>query len=316
MLSADILKGVDCKRDELVRAALSKLTYPLLASPKIDGYRAILMGQLLSRQLKAIRNIRTQAALGVAWDWAQGLDGELVVGPPNAEDVFRTTSSGITSYDGDPKATFWVFDTFHERYRALPFRIRCEQARRVAAKMKLEGLNVKFVQHTVILNVDDLLKYEARCLTAGYEGAMVRHPSGPYKQGRATLTEGWLHKVKRFVDDEAEIIGFTEQMHNANELTTNERGYAKRSSHKANKHGKDTFGAFICRTRAGVEFQCGSGKGMTDELRAELWRILNATPKAIIGRKWLKFSYLPVGVKEKPRHPKYLALLDKEDVPT
>jgi len=316
MLAADVFKGVNLKDRELVYEVLaSKLPWPLLGSPKIDGYRAIIQGRLLSRQLKAIRNERTQAHFGVAWDWAQGADGEMTVGPPHAPDVFRKTSSGITSFDGEPLADFWVFDTFNERHVHKPFEERHYAAGQVVKRMKEEGLRAKLVSHTLLKSPEELVKYERKCLEMGFEGVMVRDPAGPYKPGRATLIEGWLTKVKRFIDDEARIVGFREQMHNANELTTNERGYAKRSSHKANKHGKGTFGSFECLTRDGIPFNCGSGKGLTADERDRIWAILMRNPDEIVGRKWLKFSHFSIGAKEAPRFPKYIALLDEEDVP-
>ena len=39
-----------------------------------------------------------------------GLDGELIVGEPNAVDVYRTTNSGVMSADGEPDVKFYVFD--------------------------------------------------------------------------------------------------------------------------------------------------------------------------------------------------------------
>ena len=50
------------------------------------------------------------------------------------------------------------------------------------------------------------------------------------------MREGYLLKVKRFVDGEALVIGVTEPMHNANEAKTNELGRTARS-HKKAGHG-------------------------------------------------------------------------------
>ena len=53
-------------------------------------------------------------------------------------------------------------------------------------------------------------------LDDGYEGLMLRAPDGPYKFGRSTVKENTLLKVKNFLDDEAEVIGFKEQTTNTN----------------------------------------------------------------------------------------------------
>ena len=39
-----------------------------------------------------------------------GLDGEIIVGPATAEDVYRVTNSAVMSRDGEPDFTYWLFD--------------------------------------------------------------------------------------------------------------------------------------------------------------------------------------------------------------
>lgn len=63
----------------------------------------------------------------------------------------------------------------------------------------------------------ELAAYKEKCLSEGYEGVMVRDPAGPYKCGRSTVREGWLLKIKRFEDGEAEVLETYEGMSNYNE---------------------------------------------------------------------------------------------------
>src|SRR5690606_40344965 len=101
-------------------------------------------------------------------------------------------------------------------------------------------------------------------------GVMLRHPDGPYKHGRSTTKEGWLLKVKRFEDSEAQVIGYSEAQHNANEAKRNELGQLERSSHKAGKVGKQTLGALAVKDlKTGVEFDIGTG--FTESQRQLLW---------------------------------------------
>src|SRR5690606_34176502 len=86
------------------KADLDKIRFPVLASPKIDGVRAVVLGGVvLSRNMKPIPNRHVQSLFGnkVFGD----LDGELVVGKPNDPDVFRKTTSGVMSVEGDRKST-------------------------------------------------------------------------------------------------------------------------------------------------------------------------------------------------------------------
>lgn len=67
---------------------LETLDYPVLVQPKLDGIRAVVKdGRLLSRTLKSIPNASIRAALERTV--FEGLDGELVVGDPTADDCYR-----------------------------------------------------------------------------------------------------------------------------------------------------------------------------------------------------------------------------------
>ena len=116
------------------------------------------------------------------------------------------------------------------------------------------------------------------------------------------MKEGGLWKLKRFEDSEAVILGFDEEMHNANEATTDNLGHSKRSSHKANKTGKGVLGALKVKdVGTGVEFDIGTGFDASE--RAHIW----TSRKAWMGLT-VKYKFLPIGVKDKPRHPVYLGL--------
>jgi DNA ligase-1 len=168
-----------------------------------------------------------------------------------------------------------------------------------------DGKQIIHLPHNLISNLDELLAAEEAALALGYEGVMVRHPRGPYKFGRATQREGWLLKVKRKQTSEALIIGFQEQMHNANELKTDELGYAERSSHQANLVPTGVLGAFTVRDK-GVEFNVGTGFTFQD--RQEFWRKRHE----LIGSR-ITYEYLPIGVKDKPRHPVFKGFRPQED---
>lgn len=274
------------------------LTFPLLVSPKLDGIRCLMIkGAPYSRKMKLIPNSIVQDVFGVMA--LHGLDGELIVGDPKAADCFNTTTSWVMSKDPPNRADwfFYVFDHFGDE--KVDFTMRLS---RVKVACKIFPKVTKYVAHKIVNNLEELLEYESQMLLAGFEGVMVRAPEGHYKQGRSTQREGGLGKLKRFVDGEAVIIGFVEQMRNDNEATIGELGQTKRSSHKANKHGKGTLGALQVRDiKSAVEFEIGTG--FDDALRADIWSHT---------KKWwgkvVKYKYQPVGVKTKPRFPVYLGL--------
>jgi DNA ligase-1 len=91
------------------KSEFHRLTYPLLASPKLDGIRAVVLNdQLVSRTLKPIPNNFIREAL--SHPQYDGLDGELIVGEPTDPGIYLKTNSAVMSVDGEPDFTYYVFD--------------------------------------------------------------------------------------------------------------------------------------------------------------------------------------------------------------
>lgn len=281
------------------KAGKLPLRFPLMASPKLDGVRCLVMaGKPYSRTIKLIPNRTVQATLGKPA--LNGLDGELCVGAPTAPDVYRQTTSGVMSEDGAPPFCLYAFDRYDLK---LPFYRRYE-------KIKAEAREVpwlKVLDHVILEDEQQLTAYEQDCLAAGYEGVMLRHPEGPYKFGRSTEKEGWLLKLKRFDDSEAKVLEIVELMHNENEAVRNKLGKLERSSHKANKRGGDTMGSLRVRDlRSGVEFDIGTG--FDAEMRRKVWD----NHRLFVG-KVVKYKFFAGGSKDKPRFPVFLGMRDPID---
>lgn len=275
-----------------VNADFSKIVYPVYASPKLDGIRcSIVGGKALSRTLKPIPNKHVYDTLSQAL--FEGLDGELIVGDPTNKTVYTDTVSAVMRHAGKPSFEFYVFD-LHDVPSSFVHRYK--QLQRAASGMV--DTNIVLHRQELIHDEARLLAYETKCIEQGYEGIILRSPTAPYKYGRSTVNEGYLLKVKRFEDSEAEIIGIEEEMHNGNTAETNELGRTKRSSAKAGKVGKGTMGALIVRGLEGrfkgVEFNIGTG--FTAAQRAETWGVGSVH----------KYKFFNIGAVDKPRHPVYL----------
>lgn len=276
--------------------------YPLYASPKLDGIRALVVDNVLvSRNLKPIPNLFVQNSLPLTR--MNGWDGELIVGKPEDKNCFRNTTSGVMSVDGEPNFTFWVFDhipagnvMFYDRFEGLKANVR-----------GVHNPRIRLVPHIKVSNSFEVHTYEEIMLERGFEGIMLRTPTGEYKYGRSTLKEGHLMKLKQFADSEALVLGLAEQLHNGNEKKMNELGKMQRSSHKAGKTGKGTLGALEVRDiHTGVEFDVGTG--LDDETRRYYWD----HPLKIVG-KVIKYKYFPTGSKAKPRFPVYTGIRHEND---
>lgn len=282
------------------------ITYPVLVSPKLDGIRCLIVdGKVVSRSLKPIPNEHVQRLYG--HEIYNGLDGELIVGDATAKNAFNSTTSGIMSKDGNPDITFFVFDDFSNP--TLPFKERFVNA--IERITKDDGKYHQYfapVGHAIIEDFEKLDESENNVLRMGYEGLMIRDPMGEYKFGRSTLKQGWLLKLKRFEDSEAQIIGYQQLMHNTNEAKKNELGYQERSSKKEGKEPKPMIGAIKVKDlKTGVEFDIGTG--FDRKQRRKLWR-----GREYLFGKIVKYKYQPTGVKEKPRFPVFLGFRSKDDM--
>jgi len=288
--------GTSIERSKL-EATLARI--PLLASYKLDGIRALVRdGVVLSRSLKPIPNTFVQYLFGVPA--FEGFDGELIVGRPTAPDVFRVTTSGVMSEDGDPNVRLYVFDLwnmpctpFHQRVHEL--KERCE-----------EELNVRLIKQASVQTLADVDAFSDEALAKGYEGIVLRSSLGLYKFGRSTVREAGLLKMKPFVDAEATVIGMVELESNRNEAFKDELGHTKRSTAKAGKVLMDTMGALVCRTPEGIEFEIGTGFSAAE--RHAFWR-----DSRIVGLI-VKYKSLIIGVKDKPRSAVFLGFRDRRDM--
>lgn len=303
-------------------AAESEFQFPAFASAKLDGLRGTVHREgLRSRSMKPFGNAAT--AKFFSHPALVGFDGEMIVGMPNAKDCFARSTSGLRNGAHDPKAVFYVFDIFD---MPASYRTRFETLqKRVAA------LPAQFKDRVVVLpqvevhSLAELLKFEQSALRLGFEGLIVRSGFALYKQGRSTVNEGALLKLKRFVDAEGELLGIVEQLQNQNEAMRNEVGRTHRSSAKDGLVPKGTMGALVLRDlESGIIFSVGTG--FDDAKRAEFWKLcgvrvdIQATDNGKISA-WtskrpmiIKYKHFEVGAKTAPRFPVFLGERIKEDM--
>lgn len=297
----------------LAANAPTKIVFPMVAFPKIDGIRCVVMGgKPVSRSLKNIRNNFVREYLENIFEQFPEfiIDGELTVGPPNNKNVMQETSSGVMSENGTPDFNFWVFDCIENGNNEKPFSERYSQCEDICTNINgvVERSRAIHLKGRIVSNQEELDEYENSMIEFGFEGVILRHCDAPYKYGRSTTKEGSMLKIKRFSDGEAIITGFEELLVNNNEATTNELGHTERTSHAENKTPGGTLGALIvedCKT--GIEFNIGTG--MTDGLRESIW-CNKAQWRGVI----VKYKHFEAGSKIKPRHPVYMGVRDVNDM--
>lgn len=276
---------------------VNKLTFPLIASPKLDGIRCLVIkGRAVTRNLKPIPNTFIRKTIE-SWD-ITGLDGEIIL--PGMS--FNEIQSLVMREEGEPNFTFVAFDYFVDLKEVYIDRIKRLEA--ILIRPHLEVLKTTFIG-----NIKELLEYEKFCLeTLKVEGVMVRQPSGKYKFGRSSEKEQLLLKLKRFKDAEAIVIGFVEYMTNNNPSVVNKLGYKEKSSHKENLIPSGKLGKLLVHTLdTKVEF--GIGSGFTDKERIEIW---NKRENYLGGL--VTYTFQEAGVKDKPRFPIFKGFRNIKDL--
>lgn len=289
------------------KANLAKQKLPVYTSPKLDGIRVVIVDNIpMSRKLKPIPNKHIREVLNDPI--FNNMDGEIIVGDPGDPDCFRNTTSMVMSHDKVFDFTLHVFDMVCH-IPEVPWEIRFRGLESMVNGLP-DNAPIQLVEHTLCRSIEDITANEEEYLSLGYEGAMLRAPDGPYKMGRSSTLEGYLTKLKRFEDSEAEIIGFEELMHNGNEAKRNALGRTERSTHKAGKIGLGTLGALIVRDLySDVEFSIGTGIGLNDELRKKIWNNQSGFLGDIIN-----YRFFPSGSKDKPRFPTFHGFRSMDDL--
>lgn len=289
--------AVDCPLEHL-----AKLKYPVLCQPKFDGIRALITPEgVMSRSGKLIPNKYIQETLA---HLPIGLDGELILAN-NMTASFNKVSSAVMRQTGKPNFRYVVFDCF------LPDLTQINRLNIIKEKLKSLAPNfrTRYVNTLKANNSEQVLTYYHNLIKTGFEGLILRNPTNFYKHGRSTLREQSLLKLKPFKDAEGIIVGLVEQQGNSNEATLTRHGLTERRYSKSKLYPKGTLGAFIVRAPGFEQFQIGTGQGLTDQVRKEIWD----NQSDYIG-KIIKFKYLEIGTVNKPRSPIMLGFRDKLDL--
>jgi DNA ligase-1 len=278
-----------------------KAKFPYIATPKIDGIRFVMVnGVALSRSFKPLRNKYIQSLLSSALP--DGMDGELTSG-----DTFQSSTSAIMKIEGQPEFDVWLFDYLDPSSETiLSYSARIKQL----SQFNLEK-EYPFTLHKLlgkpVLSQEELEILDDYHLDSGFEGTMLRSPSGTYKFGRSTVRDNILLKVKRFTDDEGLLIDVHEKMSNQNDAEIDELGHTKRSSALDGMIPMNTAGSLVVFGSYG-EVKVGSG--LDDKMREFIW----SNRDSLIGKSYVKYKFFPQGVKDLPRHPVFVGLRDSDDM--
>lgn len=252
---------------------LDKLVYPVLVQPKYDGIRCIItQSGPKTRTGKPIPNKKLAEKLS---SLNPGLDCELLVGDHDAN-VFNRTQSVVMSHEHELTGLVYVvaFDTISDS----------AAGHRLSARVPSSSSIVVIPAPSLMCSsAEEVVEESKRLVALGFEGAMLRAESAPYKHGRSTLKDQCLLKLKPRDDSEAVVTG-------GNPLVDK------------NGNTQNKLGSLVCKW-GDTSFELGTG--FNNDQRVALWRDLP------LG-KLVTFYYQGVGTRGRPRFPAFKAF--REDL--
>lgn len=276
--------------------------FPTLATPKVDGVRALIVGgKLVSRSFKPIPNDMVRETLEDLLP--EGADGELSCG-----DLYDTTSVVMARHADVKVFTFYWFDWAYDLNAPYEARAKAlvDETFKMNKRSHYPWVRISPLAPKTINNAHDLQYYESYVLGEGFEGLVVRKPNGRYKCGRSTLKEGLMIKIKRYEDYEAIVVGTEELMLNLNDSYADNFGNAKRSSAKKGMCKSGKLGAIAAATDDGDVFRIGTG--FTDAQRRDFW-----IDRQLLLGMIVKYKCTERGMKNLPRCPVFAGFRHADD---
>jgi len=175
---------------------LSKIRYPVWASPKLDGMRGQYVNgdRIVTRTGKPVVGVDHILKELRKFDMPP-LDGELMI--PGLH--FQQSLGQLRSNNPSPKAVFYVFDH-------IDLSLRFEDRLDVISSLKGKSDTVKVVRHVLVKSEDELIALYRRCIDHGLEGLVVKTTGHKYQQ---TRSKDWM-KMKEVGSVDVPIIGYEE----------------------------------------------------------------------------------------------------------
>ena len=197
-----------------------KVTYPVDVQPKLDGVRCLAYWdgdsvKLMSRggkQWECCQHIIDELEQVLPKDWV--LDGELYIHGSTFQEITKLVKKLRPE---SVNVEFHVYDVPRAEYEQTEIGGSTWGNRKISLELLDDFYSslqffvdncrsVKVVRTDFAAYEEDVYELQSEYLEEGYEGAIVREYDGEYKFG---YRSNKLLKVKNFMDEEFEIVGFT-----------------------------------------------------------------------------------------------------------
>ena len=190
----------------------SKIKFPALVQPKLDGVRCnarVVNGKvtLLSRRGKVFEQLNqiNRAITSINLPTNIVLDGELFSDELDFQRVVglvRKKKLSTQDLKDMKKVKYDVFDLIDMNNLSMPFAERWKMAKKLVEKDKSKTLRLVSVYK--VKNETDIIEKLQEFLANGDEGIMIRNSDSPYEIDKRSYN---LQKYKKFLDSEYKIVG-------------------------------------------------------------------------------------------------------------
>lgn len=302
-------------------ADLSKVQFPVIGMPKIDGVRAMNMdGTLTGRSLDPFEGF------GITEYFSKPLfmylDGEMILGndPASSERLCSLTTGAMGKFKGVSEMAdlhWYVFDWLQNP--SLPYADRLAVLSMRVAQM--DHPRVHLVPHKVLNSKEEMDAFISDCFEQGYEGVILRNPNAPIKEGRPSKKVQEYMRVKPWMDSEMRVTEIVEGEENHNEAKVNSLGYTERSSSQEGKvpNGmvgslrgvlvQDVLDPFTGKLLFAKGLEVTISKGTMTHQEAKHYF---ENPSELLGHL-VKFQHMTHGVKDLPRFGGFLSKRLEQD---
>jgi DNA ligase-1 len=289
---------------------VEEMPIPMLCSLKLDGIRCLIKdGKIHSASMRLLPNKNLPSHLSYLIEQFpdQVFDGELyshILPFQEHTSLLMAHTKQLPNH-----LAFHCFDTLPLNQWGtceIPYSTRYKTLKETL-KTVPKNQPVCLVEQRLANTHTDIHKWYNKAIEADYEGLMVRDPNGLYKNGRATIKQANIFKIKSWTDYDGEIIGVYEMegIKTGAERVIDPTGHRRAVHKKDDRETKGTLGGFLIKLEDGTETRVGAWKGLTHAVRTEIW----LDKESYIG-KWVRFKSQACGEKDKPRLRKNLEFRD------
>lgn len=303
-------------------AVLERVVFPVIKQPKIDGFRGVFINDwLTARTMRRFNNLHTCnffSQIGF-----KGFDGEFAAESETHPRLCHLTTSALNTVGGEPWLMWHIFDYVTSQTLNMPYIARLQMGHDRVQRLKNDrpelGAHVQTIPWKIVNNMDELQNEIEADLDNGFEGSIIRKVDGRYKEGRSTVKEGLLLRIKPYIEVDAVVDELIEGQKNLNEATFNHAGYTTRSTHAENMIPNGMIGSMQCTLCEDVTFLGKTIHRKGDPIKVSAGKLTHGerdfyfhNPERILKRR-IKVQIFPVGIKDKPRHPTFQSFRSDAD---